>query len=146
MGRVKLRQHRVVKTNAKSSSPVKENTVTKNKGISKKGKKIDKKNKFLLRLETQKSRSGESSTASMLSQLEATLKPVSDNKKDNIRPASLSTIKSNNMKKTVAIRESERLKLVQQHPQFKANPIEAVRMHISHMISMKEATKMDSQQ
>ena len=146
MGRVKLRQHGVVKTTAKSSSSVKENTVLKNKVESKKGKKLDKKNKFLLRLETQKSRRGESSTSSMLSQLEATLKPVSDDKKDNIRPASLSTIKSNNMKKTVAIRESERLKLVQQHPQFIANPIEAVRMHINHMISMKTATnKMDFQ-
>ena len=146
MGRVKLRQHGVVKTTAKSSSSVKENTVLKNKVESKKGKKLDKKKNFLLRLETQKSRRGESSTSSMLSQLEATLKPVSDDKKDNIRPASLSTIKSNNMKKTVAIRESERLKLVQQHPQFIANPIEAVRMHINHMISMKTATnKMDFQ-
>ena len=142
MGKLKkLRQHRVVKTNIKSS-PTIESPVTKNKVISKKGKKLDKKNKFIKHLEAQKSRSGVTTSSSLLSQLEATLKPTNESKKDIIRPAGLSTIKSNSMKKTVAIRESERLRLVQQHPQFIANPIEAVRMHINHMISMKEAAKM----
>lgn len=54
-----------------------------------------------------------------------------------VKPA-LIAIKRSKMKKSVAIREAERMKLVQQHPQFISNPLDAVRMHIEQTIRMKQ--------
>jgi len=42
------------------------------------------------------------------------------------------------MKKVVAIREAARIKLVQQHPLFIQDPINAVKNHIQQMIQKKE--------
>mmetsp|Transcript_1878 Transcript_1878/g.2988 ORF Transcript_1878/g.2988 Transcript_1878/m.2988 type:complete len:156 (+) Transcript_1878:85-552(+) len=70
----------------------------------------------------------------LLSELEAAL-PSGEN--SVVRPAAVS-VKSNKMKKSVAIRETERMKLVQQHPSFKEDPIAAMKTHIEHMIAMKK--------
>lgn len=54
-------------------------------------------------------------SAFLLSELEATL--TSSVMKDLVKPAATS-VNTNKMKKVVAIREAERIKLVQQHPMF----------------------------
>lgn len=54
------------------------------------------------------------------------------------RPAALA-IKTNKMKKAVAIRETERMKLVQQHPLFISNPLDAVKQHLQQMMASKTA-------
>jgi hypothetical protein len=74
----------------------------------------------------------------LLSELEATI--VSDNSA-TIRPAAV-TLKSNKIKKSVAIRESQRMKLVEQHPNFIADPLQAMRAHIEQMISLKMENKV----
>jgi hypothetical protein len=73
---------------------------------------------------------------SLLSELEATLPKT----KEIVRPAAV-TLKSNKIKKSVAIRESQRMKLVEQHPNFIADPLTAMRAHIEQMIALKMETK-----
>ena len=45
------------------------------------------------------------------------------------------------MKKTVAIRETQRMKLVQQHPAFIENPIASINLHLQQMIANKQSKK-----
>jgi hypothetical protein len=73
---------------------------------------------------------------SLLSELEATLPKT----KEVVRPAAVS-LKSNKIKKSVAIRESQRMKLVEQHPNFIADPLTAMKAHIEQMIALKIQTK-----
>jgi hypothetical protein len=74
----------------------------------------------------------------LLSELEATI--VSESPA-MIRPAAV-TLKSNKIKKSVAIRESQRMKLVEQHPNFIADPLQAMRAHIEQMIALKMENKV----
>lgn len=80
----------------------------------------------------------------MFSNLEATLKfdlsksGSADGDSETIRPAAGSIIKSNKMKKCVAVREAARMKLVQQHPSFLENPISAITLHLQQMLKKKE--------
>lgn len=96
-----------------------------------------------------KKKTGSKSTVetTKLSDLEATLKfDLSSSSESNnsidaeklIRPAAGSTIKSNKMKKSVAVREAARMKLVQQHPSFQENPIMAINLHLQQMLKKKE--------
>lgn len=52
-----------------------------------------------------------------------------------IKSAATSILKSNKMKKSVAVREAARMKLVQQHPMFQADPLQAVNMHLQQMMN-----------
>ena len=70
----------------------------------------------------------------LLSELEKTLPSSSD---EVVRPAA-AVVKSNKMKKSIAVREVERMKLVQQHPSFVEDPIDAMKAHIEHMIALKK--------
>jgi hypothetical protein len=74
----------------------------------------------------------------LLSELEASLPTESD---EVVRPAAAAPIKTNKMKKSVAVREVERMKLVQQHPSFKDDPIVAMKAHIEHMIALKKKSR-----
>ncbi len=80
----------------------------------------------------------------LYSELESNLKHslVSDESNNGvIKPAADTSMKSNKMKKSVAVREAARMKLVQQHPSFIENPIAAINLHLQQMISNKLATK-----
>jgi hypothetical protein len=44
------------------------------------------------------------------------------------------------MKKNVAVREASRMQLVQQHPSFIENPINAVKLHVEQMLAIKKAS------
>ena len=58
-----------------------------------------------------------------------------------IRPSALAP-KSNKMKGKVAVREVERMKLIQDHPSFKQDPLAAIKYHIEHMVAHQtEANK-----
>ena len=76
----------------------------------------------------------EDDTTFLLSELEATLS--SSVEANLVKPAALVT--TNKMKKVVAVREAARIKLVQQHPLFIQDPINAVKNHIQQMIQKKE--------
>lgn len=69
-----------------------------------------------------------------LSELELSLHQLGDT---TVKPASMSQITSNTMKKTIAVREAARMKLVQEHLSTVENPLEAVRLHLQQMIAMK---------
>ena len=56
-----------------------------------------------------------------------------------IRPASLNTNISNKMKKTLAVREVERMKLVQQHPMYQSDPLGAITSHLQSILAMRSA-------
>eukprot|EP00607_Mallomonas_marina_P004168 CAMPEP_0182427438 /NCGR_PEP_ID=MMETSP1167-20130531/17174_1 /TAXON_ID=2988 /ORGANISM="Mallomonas Sp, Strain CCMP3275" /LENGTH=107 /DNA_ID=CAMNT_0024609667 /DNA_START=193 /DNA_END=516 /DNA_ORIENTATION=- len=45
------------------------------------------------------------------------------------------TGKSNKSKKAIAMRETERMKLVQQHPSFQSDPLAAMKSHIQQLVS-----------
>lgn len=70
----------------------------------------------------------------LLSELESSLPNSEENA---IKPAA-GPLKTNKMKKSVAIRETQRMKLVQQHPSFISDPFSAMQKHIEHMISAKK--------
>lgn len=74
---------------------------------------------------------------SLLSELEATL-PTENN--EIVRPAALPA-KTNKIKKSIAVRETQRMKLVEEHPSFKADPLLAMKTHIEHMIALKTQQK-----
>lgn len=74
---------------------------------------------------------------SMLSELESSLPTTNSS---DVRPAAVSA-KSNKLKKSLAVRETQRMKLVQQHPAFVENATEAVRKHIEHMLATKQKYK-----
>ncbi len=80
----------------------------------------------------------------LYSELETNLKLnlATDNSNNAIiKPAADTSMKSNKMKKAVAVREAARMKLVQQHPAFKENPIAAINLHLQQMISNKQEKK-----
>lgn len=87
-----------------------------------------------------------SSAKLLLSELESTLNESinnddNDGNNDNnnvIRSSALSVIKSNKMKKDIAVREATRMKLVQNHPAFKTDPIKALKAHLEQMTSIKK--------
>lgn len=55
-----------------------------------------------------------------------------------VRPSALAP-KSNKMKGKVAVREVERMKLIQEHPSFKQDPLAAIKFHLEHMVSVNTA-------
>ena len=71
----------------------------------------------------------------LLSELERTLKGT-DSSAD-IKPAAASTVTSNKMKRDIALREAERMRLVQEHPAFVADPFAAMRTHIEQSLALK---------
>lgn len=70
-------------------------------------------------------------TTFLFSDLESSLPPNSE----VIRPSALAP-KSNKMKGKVAIREVERMKLIQDHPSFQQDPLAALKFHIEHMVAV----------
>jgi hypothetical protein len=75
----------------------------------------------------------------MLSEFETGLKQqiAEKGESDSIRASAASQITSNKMKKSIAMREAARMKLVQEHPAFQANPLDAVHKHLEQMLAMK---------
>ena len=71
----------------------------------------------------------------LLSELESSLPTAND----VIRPAAAESVRTNKLKKTLAVRETARMQLVQQHPAFVQDPLAAVTKHIEHMLAMKSA-------
>lgn len=77
----------------------------------------------------------------LLSDLESSL-PATDGPADRsitIIAAAAVAGKTNKMKKQIAMRESQRMKLVQQHPSFIENPVAAINNHLQHLIAMRTA-------
>ena len=72
----------------------------------------------------------------LLSELESSL----PGENDVVRPAAAVSVRTNKLKKTLAVRETQRMKLVQQHPAFVENPLEAVKKHIEHMLATKKGS------
>lgn len=79
-----------------------------------------------------------SSAKVLLSELETTLTEAADSA-TAIRPSASSTITSNKMKKEIAVREATRMKLVQQHPAFQADPLGALKTHLEQMTAIRIA-------
>ena len=79
-----------------------------------------------------------SSSKLLLSELESTLSDAA-NSVTAIRPSASSTITSNKMKKEIAVREATRMKLVQNHPAFQADPLGALKTHLEQMTAIKLA-------
>ena len=77
----------------------------------------------------------------LLSELERSL-PTIDSSEDLIRPAAFGT--TNKMKKSIAVREAQRMKLVQNHPAFLQDPIAAIKNHLEFVIQQKELKKKSS--
>lgn len=73
----------------------------------------------------------------LLSELESSLPAAND----VIRPAAAVSVRTNKLKKTLAVRETARMQLVQQHPAFVQDPLAAVTKHIQHMLAMKAGAK-----
>lgn len=74
----------------------------------------------------------------LLSELETTLLE-SATSATAIRPSASSTITSNKMKKEIAVREATRMKLVQHHPAFQADPLGALKTHLEQMTAIRIA-------
>lgn len=74
----------------------------------------------------------------LLSELESTLTEAAESA-TTIRPSASSTITSNKMKKEIAVREATRMKLVQQHPAFQADPLGALKTHLEQMTAIRQA-------
>ena len=79
-----------------------------------------------------------SSSRLLLSELESTLTEAASSV-TAIRPSASSTITSNKMKKEIAVREATRMKLVQQHPAFQADPLGALKTHLEQMTAIRVA-------
>jgi hypothetical protein len=83
----------------------------------------------------------------LFSELETNLKHslvAPENPNDGVIKAAADTgMRTNKMKKAVAIRESARMKLVQEHPSFVSDPIAAVNLHLQQMLSNKLAAKQN---
>ena len=77
----------------------------------------------------------EAAEASMMSELEKTLNA----QHGVVKPASASSFSSNKMRKEIALREAERMKAVQEHPAFIADPIAAVHTHLQQMLALRSA-------
>jgi len=77
----------------------------------------------------------EKKESSMLSDFERVLKNEAE---VVIKPASASLC-SNKMKREIALREAERMKAVQEHPDFLANPIAAMHAHLAQMLALRES-------
>ena len=70
--------------------------------------------------------------ALLLNELESSLPIQMESEKYE---KAIASIRTNKMKKTVAVRETERMKLVQQHPAFQSDPIAAMKSHIEMLVS-----------
>jgi hypothetical protein len=55
-----------------------------------------------------------------------------------IKAAAGVPVLTNKMKKNVALREVERMKLVQAHPLYQSNPLDAIKNHLAHMNNVRE--------
>lgn len=53
-----------------------------------------------------------------------------------VRPSAAAP-RTNKMKGKVAVREVERMKLIQDHPSFKKDPLAAIKFHIEHMVAVQ---------
>lgn len=74
----------------------------------------------------------------LLSSLESSL--PSNTQGEPVRPSAAAPL-SNKMKGKVAVREVERMRLVQQHPSFQKDPLAAIKYHIEHMMTVKNSQK-----
>lgn len=75
--------------------------------------------------------------SSLFSEIESSL-----SEDTNVRPAASNTNNvSSKIMKNVAIREVERMKLVQQHPQFVQDPIATMKAHFTQMIAAQVKSK-----
>lgn len=82
-------------------------------------------------------KSGKNDNKHMFSEIESSLCEDS-----NVRPAACNASNVNNkIMKTVAIREVERMKLVQQHPQFVQDPIATMKAHFTQMVAAQVKCK-----
>lgn len=70
----------------------------------------------------------------LFSELESSL----PQKEDVVRP-SASAPRSNKMKGRVAVREVERMRLIQQHPAFQRDPMAALRAHLEHVVAAADS-------
>ena len=77
----------------------------------------------------------------LMSELEKTL--VNKTPGVRVKPASASN-GSNKMKREIAVREAERMKAVQDHPAFVANPFGAMHAHLEQMIAIRESSASSS--
>jgi len=77
----------------------------------------------------------------LMSDLEKTL--VKKTPGVRVKPASASN-SSNKMKREIAVREAERMKAVQEHPAFVANPFGAMHAHLEQMIAIRESSASSS--
>lgn len=82
-----------------------------------------------------------SSSKLLLSELESTLTETAESA-TAIRPSASSKITSNKMKKEIAVREATRMKLVQQHPAFQADPLGALKTHLEQMTAIRQAKQV----
>lgn len=71
----------------------------------------------------------------LFSDLESSL-PQKD---DVIRPSAVAP-RTNKMKGKVAVREVERMRLIQEHPSFKQDPLSALKFHIEHMVTVQTSS------
>jgi hypothetical protein len=55
-----------------------------------------------------------------------------------VHPSATGTSRSNKMAGKVAVREVERMRLVQDLPSFQQNPLDTVRFHIEQMVTLKQ--------
>lgn len=80
----------------------------------------------------------------LLSELERTLKGSEASGAD-IKPAAASVVTSNKMKREIALREAQRMRLVQEHPAFLADPFAAMRMHIEQSLVLKQQSQQQAE-
>eukprot|EP01041_Mallomonas_annulata_P007643 gene7643-15650_t len=73
----------------------------------------------------------ENKLALLLGELEASLP---ETEVENIDSKQKPLFKSNKTKKTIAMRETERMRLVQQHPAFQIDPLAAMKSHIEQLV------------
>jgi hypothetical protein len=104
-------------------------------------KRLEKKTRFLnakRRLDAYSAALSKAATAQsgfLFSELESSL----PKKEDVVRP-SASAPRTNKMKGRVAVREVERMRLIQQHPAFQRDPLAALRAHLEHVVTVAPAS------
>lgn len=64
----------------------------------------------------------------------------------SVHPAASAVHSSNKLSKAVAVREVERMRLVQASPVYQADPLEALKMHLGSMAQMRLNEKQQQQQ
>jgi hypothetical protein len=131
-----------VKSSSSSSPAVKQSpkmvSVGKKQELGKKAKLRAKRNDTvdLAKLQQRKGNSKGKRTQIQLSSLESGIQAQHDD--ERIQPAASNNAQSNKLKGSVAVREAERMKLVMNNAEFRANPFGAMQQHLQHMIQVKQ--------